>query len=249
MKDTVLYIPTSDDKKIYAVLNQAGDAPAEKLLVIAHGVKGCVEEQQFVITRNYFIEKGWDVVRFAFYCGCEQDARLMKDCTLETHAQDLGTVVQNFAGQYQNIYVAGHSYGGLTTVLANIENIKAVSLWDASYGYEEPNNFWFTDVVVENGQPFLRWDSDVLVGKAMLEEGRALTREKTQAWAERFSTPVQVVLAGSKGESDGRAESLYADLGSSEKEFTAVEGANHTFSANNTAPILAEHTYNWLSKF
>ena len=119
---------SKDGKKVFGIFNAAASGKvADKIVVIAHGLTGSPQDAMHQSARKYFNERGYDVARIAFY-NSDPDGRLLRDCTLQLHADDLNAVVDRFSGQYKKLFVAGHSYGGLSTLFAN-PDATAISFW------------------------------------------------------------------------------------------------------------------------
>ena len=215
-------IPTGDGHIIYGKLNMAEAEPSKKAVVFAHGLTGHMHQHKYQTGRRYFNERGYDVIRFAFYTD-EEKARRLPECTLAVHAADLAQVLKHFAAQYE-LYLVGHSYGGLTSIIANPRNVKAISLWDPSVNPYEA--VWRQGARYDAVRDvyILPWRVDVTVGKDMYEESRAYPLEKTCELAGKMAAPVQLALADGPGPNRAAInESLKAP-----KDIHSVKAANHT---------------------
>lgn len=234
---------TADGMQIYGRVNYAGDKPSPKAVVTSHGLTGYMNEYIHLMARDYFNERGYDVIRFNYYSS-EKDARILKDCTLQTHAVDLNTVTNHFSPQYEKIFIAGHSYGGLTILLAN-PKANAVSFWDASFVPE----FWKTEAsyVPELDCYKIGWGSEKLAGKAMYQEAENLKENDSISMARALKCPAQVLLAGENNENTNRT--LLFDSLKDPKDFYDVPGADHCFNKGKTVYDLLEKTHAWFERF
>ena len=234
-------IPADDGKKIFLIRNAAGDAPSPRAVILAHGLTGNPSEHLHMVARDVLNAQGYDVYRMAFYWD-GPDYRSLKDCTLALHAADLNRVVAHVRETHDKVFVCGHSYGGLTTLIAN-PDADAVSFWDASY---KP----WQEFVREAAKPVpeldcyaLDWNCYYLISKAFVEEAESLDA-KAPALAKAFRPPAQVVMAQANRDN---ASALYDDL-ACEKHKTEIE-ADHCFIQADTAFTLAQKTAAWFDKF
>lgn len=244
-RDIDFNIGAFDGKKIWCRLNKAEDGKATKAVVLSHGLTGHPNEYIHMMARNYFTVRGYDVYRFAYYNDGD-DYRTLTDCTLDIHGKDLNSVIGFVQQSYEKVFVCGHSYGGLTMLFAQPQ-VAAVSFWDSSFlPYDA---FWkhSAEYVPELNSYSLKWECEFKVGKAMVEEAKALTAEKAISMAATFKAPSLVVLAGDSTENAG-ATRLHDSL-CCEKALHDVEGADHCFTKGDTVFGLLEETYNWFERF
>lgn len=244
--DEGFFLPTPDGFCIYGVVNKAiADKPARKLLVLAHGLTGHYSEYIFMMARDFFTARGYDVVRFDFYSS-EPKARSLRDCLLQTHIQDLEQVLAHFREGYDSVFVAGHSYGGMTTLVAN-PDVNAISLWDSSlYPYRE---YWEREAryLPELDCYALYTGINALVGKAMVEESCRYDLEKMRNVAEALKPPAQIIAAAEHVKRPGQKQVF--DMLPDPKDYTEVKGAHHDFCENDTAQILMNKTWEWFERF
>lgn len=237
-------LPTPDGKTIYGIWDRANESLSDKVVVIAHGLTGWACEHQHMFARRYLTQRGYDVVRFNFYAGAD-DARKLRDITVQIQADDLNLVCDHFRPQYKKLFVIGHSYGGLTLLFAN-PVATALSFWDASFTPYE--SFWKDTASRLSGTPYYihGWGSYHLIGEAMIEEAKNLSEADSIALARRIAMPSQVILAGLCSENLVRT-ALYDSL-VCEKEMQDIEGADHTFSRDDTVQVLLEKTESWFAR-
>ncbi len=236
-------LATADGFIIHGILNQ-GDTPSDKALVLSHGLTGFPQEHLHQSARRHFVAAGYDVIRFYYYCELEK-ARHFSNCTLALHANDLNTVVNHFRPAYKKLYVAGHSYGGLTALMAN-PTVDAISFWDSSFlPYD---SFWKSEAVFIPALDCykMNWGWDILVGKAMLEEARDLTLDRVAGFALNLKAPGQVILAASSATNN---KSQLFDALKDPKDFHIVPGSSHTFPELDVVDDLLATTTRWLARF
>jgi pimeloyl-ACP methyl ester carboxylesterase len=244
MAESRFALDTPDGFRIYGILNRAA-APAEKLLVIAHGVTGFPGEWLHQSAARYFAARGYDVVRFAFYSG-EDNARKLLNCTLQTHAADLGLVLAGKRAGYKKVFVAGHSYGGMTTLLAN-PDVNAVTMWDSTlWPYKE---FWERETRFdeESGLYFFDYGFAVAVSPEMVAEGSAYDFDRVAALAQQMKAPVQMIGASDGIRTDGQKRVFACFPG--RKDFALIPGSGHEFTEGETVFALLEKTYDWFERF
>lgn len=236
-------LPTADGAIIYGRINYAGDKPAEKLLVLSHGLTGHINEYIHQMARDYFNDRGYDVVRVSYYSSGDK-ARNLKDCTLKIHAADLNVVINHFSAKYKKTHVAGHSYGGLTILFAN-PKVTSVSFWDSSF----VPSFWRAEgaYIPELDCYKIGWGCYNLVGKAMVEEAANIKEEDAIALAQALNVPAQVLLAGANNENEKRML-LFESL-NSPKDFYDVPNADHCFNKGKTVYDLLDKTNAWFERF
>jgi dienelactone hydrolase len=214
-------------------------------VIMAHGYSGHSYEYPF---KNFakVTEKDFCTYRINFYDGQEGGRRAI-DCTLQTHADDLTTVIEWIKLNHNKIFTIGHSFGGPSVMLANHKDIKAASLWDPSYNiaqsyidfassYEKHQNFYV-----------LTWGDSYLMGKPMYEFGSKLNAEFCENLAKHACFPVQVILAGTgyfvnKGNS-------YDSFGHPKNRRDIIAEAGHCFFENDTATEAATLTANWFKQW
>lgn len=236
-------LATPDGKAIYGTLTRA-PMDTDKAILIAHGLTGHKGEHMHMEAKRFFSNNGYDVIRFNFYDGAD-DARNLEECTLALHAQDLNQVCDHFRPSYKKLFVAGHSYGGLTLVIAN-PTATALSFWDSSF--TPYKGFMERESRKLNGTPYytIGWGTSVLLGAAMVEEAKRMD-EEAFTYAQKITTPSQVILAGDNSENPTRTI-LYESL-TCPKDFEDIDRADHTFSKGDTLYTLLKRTLAWFEQF
>ncbi|MBE2191520.1 MAG: alpha/beta hydrolase [Alphaproteobacteria bacterium] len=244
-KEKIIDVLSADGHKIFVYCNRAGDQPSDKAIVIGHGLAGSPNSYMHIMARDYFNDRGYDVYRMAFYWD-EPDYRKLHECTLDIQAQDLNSVIDCVRKDHEKIFVCGHSYGGLTLVFAN-PTVNALSFWDSSY--QPWNRFWSKSITPsgDGNSYLLDWEYLITIGKPMIEEAKALTRDAARVKTERISVPSQVVVA-SESFIKKDTEMLFSDL-KCPKETVLIKGAGHTFVEGKIVFELLDKTYQWFERF
>lgn len=242
-------IKTSGNKYIYGVLRFPEGITSKNifnekpLVIFVHGLTGHKNEHHFFNGARFFTEHGWLAFRFDLY-GDENHSRHLQDCTIETHAGDLDSVIDYFKNRgVSKIFVAGHSYGGLTILMSKKKRYDAAALWDTSYAPSFKNAKYVKEILsyVED------WGVAFVFSKDMMEEAKQLTSEKCDGLIKSLKVPVKIIVAG-KGEliSGGRK---YFKAANEPKSFTIIKNATHCFDEDGTEEQLFQATYGWFSRF
>lgn len=218
-----LKIKLSDRFSIYGNYAERLDAP---LFIVVHGLLGNMDEEFYRASVLWFAEHGFSTFRFNLY-GSKKDARQLMNCTLKIHASDLDAVIRYFRNKgIKKIFVAGHSFGGLTILSSQKQDFDAAVLWDPSYkiSFTKKNNELSNGKYIKNIKGYLmRWGINVIIGKAMADEIDLLSWDLL---AKNFKVPTKIVLAGNGALKN--AKNYYKNLISA-KSLTIISGATHYF--------------------
>lgn len=246
LKEEAFSLPLDDGHKLYGLINHAAQT-AHKAVILCHGLTGNMNERHYQLAQDFFTACGYDVVRFNFY-GQEANARRITDCTVAQQAKDLEHVLQHFKPRYESLCVAGHSFGGLTILMANSPLIAAASLWDGTFiPFSEDKKFsaqW--SYSKERGDYVVNWPPVTkVVGKNFYDEAKTFTTDRMKQWAKSFTRPVQVIAAGAFNDNLPYQKKLFESVSSPQKEFASIAGASHGFTEGNTVFELLEKTHRW----
>jgi pimeloyl-ACP methyl ester carboxylesterase len=248
MQEWHWHIAAADGKLIYGCTDSDGDKRPDRAVVIVHGLTGNMDEYQHKTAANFFIRHNYDVVRFDLYSDMPK-SRSLSECTLQTHAADLNTVLGQKAAAYGKIFLIGHSYGGPTIMAAQPERAAALSLWDPSFDLPErwkPEDR--TDIKQVNGVTYLDWGREIIIGQPMLEEARTkYGAEECLALSASLARPIQVVTA---------AEGFYAtqklswhSAGHRDNERVVIRGADHCFRNGATLDDALAASLRWFDRY
>ena len=233
-----IQIETYDNHLIYGVLNSKKEA--SKLIIFVHGLTGHKNEHQFYNAAKFFPENGFATFRFDLYSG-EKNGRTLSECTIETHSSDLNAVIENFASDFNKIYLVGHSLGGPTILLANVDKIKSIVLWDPSFnilkGLSDEMQF---DKRID--KYILKWGTEYLLSKEMIESWKRLDDKILP----HFIKPTKIICAG-QGVlfKDWKEKIKVIDV---DHEFYIIKDAGHCFDEIETENELFNETVKWFNK-
>jgi esterase/lipase len=187
----------------------------------------------------YLADRGFSTYRFSYYDGLD-NARNITECTLETHAQDLDTVIEHFRKQGINqIFVIGHSFGGLAIILSKDQAFNGAVLWEPSH--PESGIFKNLQYVKELDGYIINWGVEYVVGKKMVDHLQSLNISDA---IENYEKPTLIVGAGSG--SLRKTNRLYFEQLTSPKELIEIKKADHNFSIEGTFGELQNVTTKWL---
>lgn len=242
------FIAADDIRIDYCLDMAAAERPAAKLALLIHGLTGHPFEYVHMTTVPQLNALGYDVARISLY-GDHPQNRSLIDSTVQTHADDSNALISHLKDKYgyQHLYAAGHSYGGLTLLLANPAGLNAAAFWDASFTPYKA--FWKDNAhpcqFKERSCYTMRFDGvDQIFGEAMVQEAQKLD-EQAESIARVFTAPALVILAGDNAENPLRTHLYDALPPQHNKKLLDVAGANHCFYVNGTAQELAAATCDW----
>ena len=250
MEDT-WRIKSGDGHTLHGLLNHAqGDKPIpDSCIVIIHGLTGHPHEYLHERAADFFTAKGYDVIRPYLYGG--ENGRVLVECTLQTHAQDVNTILAQIKGQYRKLFLFGPRSGGPSIMFARPENITAVSLGAPSFNLPA---LWNISPPQELfGLYYVRFGGvDHLLGRDMVEEGKMRYNEQEcLEVSKNFTAPIQVIGADESDEAE-----LYAQCDLSwhsgykgQKECVKITGADHMFVRGDSCDRLLDTTLSWFERF
>jgi len=239
--EKAVVIPTFDGKKIYGILRGGFDKP---LLIFVHGFTGDMNKHLFFNAARFFEKKGFSTFRFNLY-DWRKGARKLNECTLSLHGKDLDTVVDYFRKKgVKKIFVAGHSFGGVTVLLSQGQGFDAAILWDSS---GDKDVHLKAKYVKEIGKYLFEdgWAVNFTIGKAMYEENNK--KLVPTELIKKIKVPIKVIIA-SAGEMTEEGKKLF-NAAKKPKDIAAIEGATHNFDEDGAEEKLFEETYSWIKLF
>lgn len=213
----------------------------KKLVIFVHGLTANYMQGICKRGQEFFLDKGYDCFLINLYSDEIKDhcrpRALYDGVTLKRHITDVQDVFAHFKDKYEDIFLVGHSYGGLTIALSGLP-ASAMSLWDATF---LPNAFRSSALVKEDGALYLDWNDGQYhkVGQAIVQEGLALTEETVGAAAKEIACPVQINLTNF----NFKRNSKYGDY-IPHHEIKAYE-TDHNFSEPDARHALCENTFAW----
>ena len=235
-------INTKDQKIIHGTLNTSRDS--DKLVIFVHGLADNQNNHLFYNAAKYLSKNSFSTFRFDLY-SWEKDARKFKDCTLDTHAEDLNTVIGHFRTKFSNSYLVGHSLGCPTILLSNLDYANAIVFWDPSYSLKKfmPEISKFDK---ELGVHVLDGAYEIVVRDKMY---KSLTDDFPDCFGivRNLKKPLKIIAAGSGLLLEGAKK--YEQVANNPKKLTVIEGATHCFDEEGAEEELFKETLNWLKKF
>lgn len=238
---------TSDGKTICGVTDFAHKSgQADKVLVLVHGLTGHMNEYHIKGAANFFRDHGYDVVRFNLYDG--ENGRRLRDTNLQIYARDLNQVLDEKAVGYEKIFIAGHSYGGPTIMVAQPRQATALSLWDPAF--EMTKNFAEKNFILVEDQNFYIWpkNNEAILGYEFIDEYKNIyDLEKCLSLSKSLSAvPIQVVAAE---EGYGQDELSWHSAGHDLNERHIVMNADHCFWRGNVFQEVLDKSLEWFERF
>lgn len=235
-----LKIPINKIKYIYGVLRGSLKSP---LLVFVHGFTGYKDEHIFFNGARFFEKKGFSTFRFDLY-GWKKDARKLEECTLSLHGKDLDMVVEYFRNKgAKKIFVAGHSFGGVTVLLSKKKGFDIAVLWDSSGDKDVRLDAKYIKEL--DRYYFEKGAYGFTISKAMYEENNK--KLKPSELIQSMPMPIKVIVAGA-GIMVEEGKKLFKNA-NEPKDFAIVPNATHTFDEDGTEEKLFQETYSWLKEF
>lgn len=240
MTEREIKIPLSDGKVAYAKIRGDFTKPA---IIFAHGLTGSMEEILPYEASKFFAESGFSFLRFDFYSWWD-DGRKLGDCTLSTHASDLDDVVEYARSQgAPKVYVIGHSYGGVATLLSRKQKFDGAVLLDPSH----PSVGLFANAPYIKELKAYIWNGNVdyVIGQEMVEMDRSLT---ASAIVSRYAKPTLLISAGAGSLVEGCTDYTQRLQPSATASHLTITGASHTFSDEDKRQEALEATLGWINE-
>lgn len=213
--------------KKFSLYGKFSGSISQPLFIIVHGLPGNMDEEFYYSATRWFGKHGFSTFRFDLY-GSQNDARQLMNCTLKTHGSDLDAIIRYFRKRgVKKVFVAGHSFGGLTIFCSQDQDFDRAVLWDPSYKisftkttYGFPGGKYIKEI---HGY-LMKWGVNLIIGKAMAKEVDSLQWDLI---TRNFKVPFKVILA-EKGALRGAKK--YLNSAKVEKDLMVVKGATHYFN-------------------
>lgn len=194
---------------------------------------------------------GYDCFNFSFY-DRSMGSRRLSQSTLSSHKDDLQRVIEHFTPLYNDIYLTGHSLGGLTTLILNPEGVRAVSLWDPAF---DVTHFWnvaqcLTPLKEKNAY-ILDYGSEYVLSADMIEEIKDYPNDTCLKLASEFKTPVQMIIPETSIflASPHTSPAQYDDAFSCDYERINIAKTDHCFYGPEKDQELFANTLRWFARF
>ncbi|MHA1474968.1 MAG: alpha/beta hydrolase family protein [Promethearchaeota archaeon] len=254
MVQKIINIPRSTNGKLNSIHFETGE-PFEKtpVVILAHGFSGDQTEWgRFTKTALEFNKAGFDVVTFDF-SGSGKNPR--EPITLSKQVQDLKDVHNWVKSKgYVKINVLGLSFGGITTLGANLPELKSTIFWAPAFYFKRAIKK-FHVIMAYLGSKFSNKsrlmpsanNEPIMINYDFLKEGRNLDVESALA---NYSTP-SIIIQGDKDESmpyDWNFEAFHYMPQDENHKFVKIEGAGHNFTDTHLDRFI-DDSINWLKKY
>lgn len=218
----------------------------DKLVVFLHGLTD-VYQNSYLIKRSIelFLEKGYSVFAYNQYSDEEKDGKkpraLYEEVTLLRHKEDSEDVFNFFKDQHKNIFLIGHSFGGLTLNRANIK-CQSQAFWDPTFHATGWGNE--DDLSYIGNIPTVNWAGQkYIVNDFMIKDAEQITKEVAEKWCRALQTPTLVI--NTTDCNDWNKD--YKDCLPSHSKFETMQ-TSHTFHHLGKVEELCEKTHEFFNK-
>jgi len=219
-----------------------GNPESRKIVVIGHGVTGNKDRPFVVALAEGLAAAGINALRFSFAGNGASEGRF-EECTITKEVGDLGSVLDALEG-WEVCYV-GHSMGGAVGVIRASEDDRIQYLVSLA-GMVDTKKFAETEFgEVEPDKGFMWDDEDCPLSSAYMDDLRGIGTvvERGAAikapWLLVHGTEDDVVPFQDSTDILARA--------GDNAELLELKGANHVFSDEHTAPMVAA-VVQWVKK-
>lgn len=213
--------------KKFSLYGKFSGSFSQPLFIIVHGFSGNMDEEFYQSATYWFGKHGFSTFRFNLY-SYQKDARQLMECTLKTHGADIDAIIRYFKKKgIKRVFIAGHSFGGLTIFFSHNQDFNGALLWDPSYKisftkatYGFPGGKYIKKI---NGY-LMKWGINLIIGKEMAKEVDSL---QWDSLTKNFKVPFKIILAG-KGALKGAKK--YLNRAKVEKDLMIIKEATHYFN-------------------
>ncbi len=230
----------SDD--VTGVLTKQENYDNKKIVIIAHGLGGYINQFMHKQASLLMPKCGYDVARINLY----SHKYPLEKSSIAILVEKIRATVNHYRSKYEKIFLVGHSYGCINILEANLDGITAASLWEASFGIDktvgalklgEVGDYFYFDTFVVRP----------IMSKEFLDEVTSYTEEKCYKLSDEIKHPIQVVHGTES--ILYKNKKTYTDKCEVRNRYDVVEGANHIFWEGNTAFDLLDKTLDWFGEF
>lgn len=238
-------IPSRDaGVAIYATLTKTG---SRHVVIHMHGFTHNRFGYLEILSGEYAAARGYDHLRFSFY-ETGRNARRLSRITLHQHLEDFEDVVASLADTYDEIFISGHSFGGLIALLACPPQVKAVSLWDPSF---DVTYFWGVSKALrcrpDEGICTIDYGRVFVISESLVQQVAQYPHERCIQEARRFASPAQLIIP-SRSIFDASPHAHpqdYADAFPEGSVLTQIPDSDHIFSRQGNRDALFQHCYDF----
>ncbi len=254
MAQKIINIPRNKNGNLNGLHFETGK-PIEKtpVVILSHGFTGDQHEWgRFTKTAQEFNKGGFDAVSFDF-SGSGKNPR--EPVTLSKQVQDLKDVHNWVKSKgYKKINALGLSFGGITTLVANLPDINSTVFWAPAFyitkAFSKKHIFLMRLLSKFINKPRSMPSGNnepILINFDFMKEAIQLDVHKTLA---NYFTP-SIVVQGDKDESmryEWNIDAFQYMPQDEDHKFVKIEGANHNFE-NAHLDQFIENSINWMKKY
>ncbi len=99
---------------------------SNKIIIIVHGLEGSSKSKYVLSNTKYFNKNGYDVCAMNMR-GCSGEPNSLYSSYHSGKTDDLGLIIDEISGQYEDIYLLGYSLGGNIVLKYTGENDSALN--------------------------------------------------------------------------------------------------------------------------
>lgn len=235
----------SRGKNLVGVLH----TPKEKTnsaVIVSHGFAANKDRARFIKLAESLSENGFTVLRFDFGgCGESED----EEITVQNQVDDLKSAINYMRkNEYKNIGLLGESLGGLISILAYDEDIKALVLWAPITQSKTSTIIQKEELQKElNGRGFIIYKKDgreFKIPKEYLEERQAVNQKEILS---KIKSPV-LIVHGNKDNSVPLEQSKSAmQFLSESSKLEVIKDGDHKL--DNKMNIVIPLSVSWFKKY
>ena len=231
-------IKALDKHTIYGLLNWKNET--DSLIIFVHGLSAYIDDEPFYNASRYFPKNGFATARISLY-SYEKNARKLMTTTIMDNTKDIETVVKHFKKQFSKIYLIGHSLGGPSILLSNMNGVNGVVLWDPS----NPDSTFEETLTTKKEITYTNWGIQIILNPKMVEEWIEL-RKNIFNLAEKTQVPMKIICGG-KGILWEKWKK-YFNTKRPGQEFAMIQNADHSFYEEGAQEKLFRETLKFLKK-
>ena len=99
----------------------------DRVVLVVHGLGGHVGEWLHQTAARLMPRHGLATARISLY---NEGGRRLGRVSLQRHVEDVNSAIEWLMDRYGELYIAGHSLGGVVSILSEHEKAVKMALWD-----------------------------------------------------------------------------------------------------------------------
>ena len=233
-------IQTNDGHLIYGTLNYMQDS-CSKLIVFVHGLSDNKEHRLVFNTSKFFKTKGFHTLRISLYSD-EKKARILEECSIGTFVEDINSVIDEFSGKYEKIFICCHSLG-FVVLDCDLKNVTSLILWDPSLALrkERIENIKYYP---ELKSYMINWGVSFIVGKQLKIDWENINETRL---LKNLTKPCAIFMAEKNNFKLGWKKNL--EYLKSRNIYKEIKGASHDFTEEGKEDELFGESLKWINSF